>query len=272
MCRLLGYLGEVSSLVDLLQAPAHSLIEQSYQPREMTAGLLNADGFGIAWYHPYRQTDPFVYRSLLPIWNDSNLPHLCRYVESNCVLASVRSATPGLAVDLSNCQPYTYAGWIFAHNGFIENFRRSLYRPLADLLEDELYQNVHGTTDSEHIFALLLQFLRRDEPVIALQQTLRQILALADKYGVSASLNCIFSDGRHICACRCSSHSPAPSLYYLYTGDSLFIASEPMDFAHCTTEAKWHSFSENSMLYAKRTSTAVEISQLAQAIAQGVSQ
>jgi len=272
MCRLLGYLGAVCSLADLIQAPAHSLIEQSYQPKEMTAGLINADGFGIAWYHAYKKTDPFVYRSLLPIWNDRNLPDLCRYVASHCVLASVRSATPGLAVDLSNCQPYAYDGLIFAHNGFIENFRRSLYRPLADLLVDELYQNVHGTTDSEHIFALLLQYLRQYEPVIALQQTLRQVVALAVKYGISASLNCIFSDGNYICACRCSSSSPAPSLYYLHTGTSLFVASEPMDLPHSPPGVKWHRFPENSLLLAQRTSTAVEIGQFPQAIADLVSQ
>jgi len=270
MCRLLAYLGTVCSLADLIQAPAHSLIEQSYQPREMTAGVINADGFGIAWYHPQRQTAPFVYRNVLPIWNDGNLPDLCRYVASHCVLASVRSATPGLAVDLSNCQPYAYNGLLFAHNGYIENFRRSLYRPLADLLIDELYQNIHGTTDSEHIFALLLQYLRQYEPVMALQQTLRQVLALAVKCGVSASLNCIFSDGSYICACRYSSSSPAPSLYYLHTVKSLYIASEPMDFPH--SSAKWHRFPENSVLFAKRTSTAVEIGQFPQAIADLVSQ
>ncbi len=269
MCRLLGYLGTVCTLADLIQAPAHSLIEQSYQPREMTVGLLNADGFGIAWYHPQRHTAPFVYRNVLPIWNDGNLPDLCRYVESHCVLASVRSATPGLAVDWRNCQPYAYEGWIFAHNGFIENFRRSLYRPLANLLVDELYQNVHGTTDSEHIFALLVQYLRQNEPVMALQQTLRQVLALAVKYGVNASLNCIFSDGNYICACRCSSNSPAPSLYYLHTGNSIFVASEPMGLPH--KPAEWQRFPENSMLFARRTSTAVEIGQFPQAITDLVS-
>jgi predicted glutamine amidotransferase len=104
MCRLLAYLGQPIQLEKILLEPEHSLVVQSYQPQEMTAGLLNADGFGIGWYHPTQETKPFTYRNILPMWNDVNLPNLSRYIESGCVLSNVRSATPGLAVDLSNCQ------------------------------------------------------------------------------------------------------------------------------------------------------------------------
>lgn len=254
MCRLLGYLGSSLKLDQLIQSAKHSLIEQSYQPQEMTAGLLNADGFGIACFDIDRTSPPFIYRSILPIWNDSNLPSICRYVGSDCVIASVRSATPGLAVDLSNCQPYRYGEWIFAHNGYIDNFRRSLYRPMADLLLDELYQNVHGTTDSEHIFALLLQYLRQfpDRPLVALEQTLSHILNLAQTWGVFASLNLIFSNGQSIYACRCSSRSPAPSLYYLQTPEGIYLASEPMQFQHLSGFQEWQGFPESSIAQVSR--------------------
>ena len=89
MCRLMGYLGIPIQLDRLLNKPEHSLIVQSYQPREMTAGLLNADGFGVGWYAADRQTEPFIYKNTLPIWNDINLPSLSRYVESGCIVASV---------------------------------------------------------------------------------------------------------------------------------------------------------------------------------------
>lgn len=49
MCRLLGYLGKPIQLDRLLLKPEHSLVVQSYQPQEMTAGLLNADGFGLSY-------------------------------------------------------------------------------------------------------------------------------------------------------------------------------------------------------------------------------
>ena len=75
MCRLLAYLGYPVSLEDILYKPEHSLIVQSYQPREMTSGVVNADGFGVGWYDHEKKTNPFTYRNTLPVWNDLNLPH-----------------------------------------------------------------------------------------------------------------------------------------------------------------------------------------------------
>ena len=106
MCRIFGYLGQPIYLDRLIEKPEHSLIVQSYQPKELRTALLNADGFGLGWYHLRdRRALPYLYKNTLPIWNDINLPHLCRYVETHCAIANVRSATPGLAVDLSNCHP-----------------------------------------------------------------------------------------------------------------------------------------------------------------------
>src|SRR4028118_154519 len=115
MCRLLGYLGSPILLDYLLDKPEHSLIVQSYQPREMTSGVVNADGFGIGWYHSQRDTDPFTYKSLLPIWNDVNLPNLSRYIESGCVIANIRSATSGQGVDLNNSHPFRNGRILFTH-------------------------------------------------------------------------------------------------------------------------------------------------------------
>jgi ergothioneine biosynthesis protein EgtC len=182
MCRLLGYFGAPIQLGQILAEPKHSLIVQSYQPQEMTAGLLNADGFGIGWYHADRQatTEPFRYRNTLPIWSDVNLPHLNRYVESGCIVANVRSATPGLAVDLANCQPFCFGQITAIHNGYIENFRQSLYRQIRDHLDDEFYTSIDGHTDSEHIFALLLNNLKRVEfdLTVAIEKTLIQSISL----------------------------------------------------------------------------------------------
>ncbi|NJK27847.1 MAG: class II glutamine amidotransferase, partial [Coleofasciculaceae cyanobacterium SM2_3_26] len=127
MCRILGYLGQPVVLKRLLYEPEHSLLVQSYQPKEMTSGVVNADGYGIGWYDPARGIDPFVYRHTLPIWGDANLPHLSRYIESGTILGCVRSATAGQPVDLSNCQPFQCDRWLGVHNGFIEQFRQTLY-------------------------------------------------------------------------------------------------------------------------------------------------
>ncbi len=228
--------------------PPHSLVVQSYQPQEMTAGLLNADGFGIGWYHSQTKTLPYLYRNTLPIWNDVNLPHLARYVQTSCFLANVRSATPGLAVDLSNCQPYSYEHFLFVHNGFIERFRHTLYRPLRTILEDEYYQFIQGMTDSEHLFALFLHNMAlMPEPcaVKAVVAMLRQVLDLSHSFGVSVSLNVIISDGDRLIASRCSSLSPAPSLYWLWdeARQGVLVASERI-----FTDWQWNCFAEGSVL------------------------
>ncbi len=262
MCRLVGYLGRspthhasharsVIRLEQLIITPEHSPIVQSYQPREMTAGLLNADGFGIGWFGHHPTEAPFTYRHVMPIWSDVNLPHLARYVESAAILAYVRSATPGQPVDLSNCQPFTHQNLLFVHNGFIEDFRRSLYRPLRAELDDDLYQGIIGNTDSEHIFALFLHYWRlagANDLALALEKTLRDILAMACKAGVSASLNVAITDGQQLVVSRCSSHAPCPSLYWLAADEPALaagwaIASEPL-----FDRDRWQAFAPQSIL------------------------
>ena len=249
MCRILGYLGAPIILDYLLSKPEHSLIVQSYQPREMTSGVVSADGYGIGWFHPQRETEPFVYKNLLPIWDDINLTNLGRYIESGCVMGNVRSATTGQSVDLSNCQPFRGENLLFTHNGFIKDFRKTLYRAIRDQLSDRIYQSIDGTTDSEHIFALLLNNLA-STPGMTLEQavykTLTTIAELAKAHQTSVSANIIVSDGHRMVATRYATTSPAPSLYWL-RDDPIFpkavvIASEPL------FTSNWIRFPENTIL------------------------
>lgn len=249
MCRLLGYLGPPIQLDQILYKPEHSLIVQSYQPREMTSGVVNADGLGIGWYHQQQNVDPFTYKSTLPIWNDTNLPELSRYVQSECALAYIRSATAGQALDISNCQPFREGRLLFIHNGFIKNFRKTLYRPIREQLSDEVYQSIQGTTDSEHIFALLVNEFRPfpDRTIAqALHKTLTTLTQLAKDYQVSFSANVIVSDGHQLVASRYAYGTSAPSLYWLRDDptypDAIAIASEPL-FA-----GNWNSCPNNSIL------------------------
>ncbi|MGA7936123.1 MAG: ergothioneine biosynthesis protein EgtC [Kovacikia sp.] len=241
MCRLLGYLGSSVQLDRLLNKPEHSLVVQSYQPREMTAGVVNADGFGIGWYHPHQKTEPFTYKNTLPIWGDSNLSSLSRYVESNCLLANVRSATAGQATDLSNCQPFQHRLILGIHNGFIANFHQTLYRPMRDRLDDMAYRSIKGSTDSEHIFALVINELEASPamPLVeALHKALMVLCNLADEQQVSFSANVMISDGQQLVASRLAARTATPSLYWL-RDDPLFpqavlIASEPLSSGNWT--------------------------------------
>jgi ergothioneine biosynthesis protein EgtC len=247
MCRLLAYIGSPTSLERLLYEPEHSLIVQSYQPREMLSGVVNADGFGLGWYR--QDGEAFSYRNILPIWNDFNLPSLSRYIKSENVLAYVRSATSGQALDLSNSQPFKYQDLLFIHNGKIDNFRQTLYRPIRSLLGDEIYNWIDGSTDSEHIFALILERLQ-NYPTKSWGQVLHLVLTeihnLAKSHQTDVSANLVMSDGKRLLISRYATKSPAPSLYWLKNHpnfpNSVIIASEPL-FA-----GDWIGCPENSII------------------------
>lgn len=250
MCRLLGYFGPPVVLDSLLTKPEHSLVVQSYQPREMTSGLINADGFGVGWYHPQRETEPYIYKNILPIWSDINLTNLSRYIESGCVLANVRSATANQAVQLSNCQPFRWGRIMGIHNGFIENFHQTLYRPIRDRLNDVCYQAIEGTTDSEHIFALICNQLQVSPQISllkALQITLQTLAEWAQAYKIKVGLNLLISDGHSLVASRFAYPARPPSLYWLRDdpswAGSVLVASEPM-----FTSDQWISCPENNTL------------------------
>jgi len=248
MCRLLGYLGKSIELNKILYEPEHSLIVQSYQPKEMEEALLNADGFGVGWYDDRKIADPYRYRNIQPIWSDLNLPSISKYVRSECILSYVRSATPGLAVDLSNCQPFSDDRLLFIHNGYIKNFRKTLYRSIRNCLNDYTYELIKGTTDSEHIFALIIDRIQAKEAIdlkVALQEALSKLTYFANKQ-IYFSANVMISDGKQIVASRYASKSPAPTLYWLKDDpqypESVILASEPL------FKGNWKSCPENSII------------------------
>ena len=249
MCRLLAYLGNSIQLDRVLLKPEHSLVVQSYKPQKMTAGLLNADGFGIGWYDTKPHNPPFSYRNVLPIWNDSNLPQLARYIESNCYLGYVRSATSNLSVDIINCQPFNHQNLLFIHNGFIDDFRKTLYRPIRNSLDDFAYQRIEGTTDSEHIFALVVNELESNNQISlkqALSNTIEHLIELAEPDKIDFSANIVLSNGKELTACRYSNRDASPTLYYIKDAlqypDAVIVASEPM------FEGDWIGVPEKSII------------------------
>ncbi len=83
------------------------------------------------------------------------------------------------------------------HNGAISSFSR-VKRDLCDLLPEDLFCGIQGTTDSEHIFALFLHVLgdrAGSRPasalVHAIEETFRIIARLSAHHGITegSSLN-----------------------------------------------------------------------------------
>lgn len=252
MCRFVTYLGQAVTLERVISAPEHSLVVQSYRPVEMTSGVVNADGFGVGWYNRALDPTPCVYTNLSPIWSDRNLPRLSRHIASDCIFANVRSATPGLAVDQSNCQPFAYQQFLFMHNGYIENFRSTLMRRIREGLRDEYYTAIGGVTDSEHIFALFLDILHGAAVTLqtlvgAMRATIQQLVQWASATRVRLALNLAVTDGTCVVASRFATSAPAPSLYYAkntaFFPHAVVIASEKL----CPSPA-WSAVPEDYLL------------------------
>ncbi len=250
MCRILGYLGPAVSIDRLILKPEHSLLNQSYQPQEMKSAILNGDGFGFGWYsEPSTVVPPFIYRNPLPMWNDRNLDDLCRYVSTSSLLVNVRSATDKMPAEMSNCQPFAHGQMLFVHNGLVENFYQSLYRPIREQLCDVAYRSIKGQTDSEHIFALLVHYVETRPDIDlaeALRITVQQIADMANKAGVHVSVNIILSVGDRLIALRYDNQEKPPSFYLLKNAkqfpSSVIIASEPL------FEDNWQPYAPSELI------------------------
>ncbi len=249
MCRILGYLGPQISLDQLMLKPAHSMLVQSYQPRELKNAVLNGDGFGFGWHSQDDKSNPFVYRNTLPMWNDRSLTDLCRYIQAESFVVNLRSATAKMPLDLSNCQPFTHKNVLFVHNGFIENFFESLYRPMREMICDTAYRSIQGLTDSEHIFALLIHYLETQPGIDlaeALHQTIQQLSKMAKEKGVHLVANIILSTSDRLIALRFDNQQKAPSFYLLtessHFPNAVILTSEPL------FEANWQTYSQNEII------------------------
>lgn len=209
MCRFVAYKGHSMSMADLLLRPRHSLIQQSFHARERKEPL-NGDGFGVGWYAPEVNPIPVVFTSITPAWSNMNLHRLADKIMSGCFFAHVRAASAGMAVSEINCHPFQNRQYLWMHNGKIAGFR-AIRRRLCDSLDDGFYDGIQGTSDSEHAFALFLQFLsgqqdKQDPAAIAgaLEQTIRQINSWTSDAGIEgiSRLNIAVTDGQTIVATR----------------------------------------------------------------------
>lgn len=232
---MVAYLGgpEVT-LSSLVLEPEHSLLVQSYAPREMLSGVVNADGFGVGWYAPWSGREPAVYRSNQALWADRTFAGIAPRIRSSTIFAAVRSATPGLPAEESGVPPFASGPFTFMHNGAIEDFRRTAMRPLRDGLGNETYAGILGSTDSETVFAVLLDHLEEHGDLAgATAATVRRVSEMCDELGAYASLNLAVTDGEAMVFTRYSTDGPGNSLYFAEGGElfpgSVVVASERLD-------------------------------------------
>ena len=226
MCRFTLYLGPPVRLSSLLLDPAHSLIRQSTNSHEREEPL-NGDGFGVGWYAPEYSSDPAVFRSITPAWNNRNLHNLSRVVASSCVLAHVRAATQWSGVNEANCHPFRFGKYLCMHNGDLGNFQK-IRRKLLETVCDEAFSNVFGSTDSEHFFAVIIDELLKKQVIgtlelaAALDSAIQRVVGIIEKNGdnVPSYLNVAVTDGENAVISRyCNDRESPPESLYYYCGD-----------------------------------------------------
>lgn len=263
MCRFTLYMGEPIRLSSLLVEPEHSLIRQSTHSREREEPL-NGDGFGVGWYAADPRLEPAVFRSITPAWNNRNLVNLARVVSSGCILAHVRAATQSSGVNEANCHPFRFRNHLFMHNGDVGNFRQ-VRRAMLASVRDEAFDNVYGSTDSEHVFALVIDEMLRSPTWIdagerlagALQGAIRRVVELVGKHGQNepSYLNCALSDGQNAVVSRFSNDpNEAPESLYFYSGgiypalDGRVARSVIVSSERLTEDPAWREIPPNHMV------------------------
>mmetsp|Transcript_37200 Transcript_37200/g.64570 ORF Transcript_37200/g.64570 Transcript_37200/m.64570 type:complete len:407 (-) Transcript_37200:69-1289(-) len=244
MCRMLMYKGEPIPLDALLVRPEHSLVCQSrdatYHPGcgDKRNIRVNGDGFGVAWYVKGKENrGSCVLKSTGPAWNSSHLINIAEFMESSLIFGHVRAAsnTGNLEAGVQlvgkiseeNCHPFKFGVYTFMHNGGIPCFN-AVRRKILACLTDDIFHMIGGSTDSEHIFSLILNEIEDfsshassakelSNAVLKGFQKLLELCAEATGGDCPAmSLNICLTDGVHTIATRYrnSARQQPPSMYF----------------------------------------------------------
>lgn len=236
MCRLLGYLGPPVTLQSLLYDRPHSLHEQSWAPAAQRSGVVNADGIGVGWYDLDQRPEPARYRAARPMWSDRSLASLAGVVRSTAVLAAVRSATPPSPSEETSTPPFTDGPWLFAHNGSVNGFRTGAGTRMRRTVSERRDGGIGGTSDSEVLFALLLDRLDAGMPA---GEALAAVVDAVDREE-GGFLTMMATDGHRLVAT-----SAGDPLHVLASHGAVAVASEPYD-----DDPQWVAVPDQSLVEA----------------------
>jgi glutamine amidotransferase len=240
MCRHLAWLGPPRSIASLVLEPPWSLLRQSYEPRRQDHGLMNADGFGIAWYDSAVRNEPARYRRSVPIWTDASLPSFAPMVISAAFTAFLRSTTIGMPIQETDTAPFVSGRWCFGMNGATT---LDSIRPLVPV-----GRTLENACDATLIAAIVLERLAvGEDPELVLTEVVR-VLASRDP---AARLNLLVSDGEVVAATTWGA-----SLSYLHdaglAAGGTLVASEPLD-----DDPAWIDVPDRSLLVADKSGVRV---------------
>lgn len=201
MGRLLGYMANRTDRLDDVLRDERGAIAP--------AGEFQPDAWGIGFYQGGE-----VLHKKRPKLDEGPIDWdgVARGVRSDCVMIHFRRATVG-DFRADNTHPFRMRQWLFAHNGTVEGFGAMRQR-LTDSLPDFLRRNIRGSTDSEHVFHVVLSFLHDAsqldhpdaDPKVVLG-ALRSTVTLLDRHAAEVgapepTLNLMLTNGRCLYAVR----------------------------------------------------------------------
>lgn len=232
MCRLVSYAGPPVSVAAPVFRGEHALFRQSWAPRELLSGSVNADGWGVVWW-PAGGSRPLRLARAEPIWYDPEVEELLAGLVGGPIQATLRNATPGLPVDRAGVLPLARDGYTFSLNGWIPDFRTRHMRALRAGLSDRRYAELTGVSDAETLFLMVLDALDRGRPADeALEQAVDGV-ARRSAPGEAAPLTLVLGSADGIRTLHTSlGGGPCNSLYRAEApgwgpGGSV-VASEPL--------------------------------------------
>ncbi|WP_338674240.1 ergothioneine biosynthesis protein EgtC [Streptomyces sp. SCSIO 30461] len=248
MCRHVAFVGAETAIGELLVAPPHGLLRQSWAPRRQRYGTVNADGFGVGWYAPGDPV-PARYRRAGPVWGDRSFADLARVVRTGALLAAVRDATEPGADGEAAAAPYASGPWLFSHNGAVTDWPRSVASQATALPAAELL-SMEARCDSALLWALVLHRLRDGD---GLGDSLAYTVPEVARAAPGSRLNLLLTDGVTIAATAWGD-----TLWYLAEpgrpglprspSGRVVVASEPYD-----DDPHWREVPDRTLLVATRT-------------------
>jgi len=241
MCRWFIYFGNKTILHNILYNYKNAIIKQSYL-KKYTPFLeelntrdheVNVDGFGIGWY--IKNNEVCFYTATKTPWSDFNFKRLSKILESKLIFAHVRAIKPfsnGLIHEF-NCHPFNYKNILFMHNGDLKKFN-NYKKKVIYAIDDELYEFINGNTDSEHVFYLILTYLKNKKfnQKNVKEAILKTINFFNNVSNNIFSFNIAITNGKIIVFTRyINNDEKPPSLYFCNNNNNIKISSEPIDYS-----------------------------------------
>ena len=236
MCRIAAYLGPPVRLSALFQEPAHGLVDQGRNARQMADSSVAGDGWAVGWFLPEAGATPGLLKSILPVWSDENAKTVAHAILSGSIVGHIRLASPNVETCFINTPLYALDDHLWTINGMLQPWPGPLSKALRDRLDADHEADLRGATDGEMLGALWRTHSRRTggrDAATALRSMLREARDVTRAHRGEIKTNLILAGAAEVLAVRYAEPTEANSLYYLqgearWRGGAV-VASEPLD-------------------------------------------